>query len=82
MIHTVDTKMEDGHLVCFDDLVICHKNQIDCAEIISQVNEGLEVKNIGNAKFYFGIQFEWEPDRSYLLSQKQKTLELSQSLSL
>ncbi|KAJ7327307.1 hypothetical protein JRQ81_017066 [Phrynocephalus forsythii] len=51
-------------------------------QLVHRLSELVEIEELGIAMFYLGIQIQKEQDRSYLLRQKQKILELLSLLDM
>lgn len=72
--------MEDVFILAYMDyFIVCHNDKIIIKDIASGLNKE---KHLGYTSYYLGIPIESYKDGSFLLSQKQKIIELLNSLVL
>ena len=69
-------------LAFVDDLIIATSNNRDYVQIVKHLSKEVGVKELGDVKYYLGIQVEREEDGSFLLSQRQKINELIECMQL
>ncbi|KAJ7329239.1 hypothetical protein JRQ81_015413, partial [Phrynocephalus forsythii] len=82
-VSTQETKTAVVYTLMYvDDLMLCCEYQRDIKEIISNLNKEVEIKQLGQVSYYLGIQIDREEDESFLLSQKQKILDLVENLGM
>ncbi|XP_060100385.1 uncharacterized protein LOC132575710 [Heteronotia binoei] len=65
-----------------DGLLLCCQNEIDVQEIVDKLNKEVEVKQLEPIKYYLGIQIERTEDGSFLLSQKKKIIDFTESVGM
>ena len=79
---TPETKMDTFILAYVDNLVLVTHQKTEYMQIVHKLGQEVQIKELGDATFYLGIQIERKADDSYLLSQKQKTVELLHALGM
>lgn len=80
------TKYKDGKwiylLTYIDDFLCFYEREQDYKELVEHLNEEVQIKELGDASYYLGMQIDREEDRSFFLSQKTKFLDLIESVGL
>ncbi|KAM6475912.1 uncharacterized protein PHA67_007869 [Liasis olivaceus] len=69
-------------LTYVDDLLICCQHKEDVNEIANELKTEIEIKQLGEIKYYLGMEIEKLNDGSFLLSQKQKIVDFIESVGM
>lgn len=60
------------HLVYVDDLIVCHDNQKNFQEIVSCLNQVVEVMHLNDTSYCLGIQIERKKMKMFSSESKTK----------
>lgn len=69
-------------LTYVDDLLIYCQHKEDINEIANKLKSEIEIKELGEVKYYLGMEIEKHNDGSFLLSQKQKIMDFIEFVSM